>query len=204
MMRLRGFDIRDRLGLIGGVLGVWLAANLVMAFLVNLPRTESVASLKEATDNFRQARIRREHSVQSLRQQYTRVMDGRRTLDTFYRDVLSTKQDRMTAFQGELRDIAVKFHIDPSTITYAKEESKKDQIVKFSATMPLNGSYENLRQFMSAIENSDNFMTISNILLADSKEGGVILGLSITVCTYFFDPELTPKQEPGAGRPARG
>jgi Tfp pilus assembly protein PilO len=194
---IRRFDIRERAGLIGTILGVWFAGNLVAAFLVILPRSERAAAVQDAVSSFRQARLERERSVGALRKQYDRVMDGRRSLNTFYSDVLSTKQDRMTAVQREVREIAVKFNINPETISYAREIFEDDQIVKFSTIMPLTGSYENLRQFISAVENSDNFLTVTNVLLAGSKEGGIILSLNVSLATYFFDPDIQPKAAPG-------
>lgn len=197
MKSIRRFDIRERAGLIGTILGVWFAGNLVAAFLVILPRSERAAAVQDAVSSFRQARLERERSVGALRKQYDRVMDGRRSLNTFYSDVLSTKQDRMTAVQREVREIAVKFNINPETISYAREIFEDDQIVKFSTIMPLTGSYENLRQFISAVENSDNFLTVTNVLLAGSKEGGIILSLNVSLATYFFDPDIQPKAAPG-------
>ncbi len=190
MKASRGFDIRERRGLIGGVLAVWLAANLVVTLVVNFPRARKVESLREAAERFARVRAERERTADALRAEYQRIMDGRRTLDTFYSDVLSTKSDRMTAVQREVREIARKYNIDPETITYGHEPFEKDQIAKFSIVMPLNGSYENLRQFISSVENSENFLTISNILLTDSKEGGVILSLNVTLATFFFDTDI--------------
>lgn len=191
------FDLRERMGLIGTILGVWLAGNLIVTFLVLLPRSERAESVREAVGEFRQARLDRERTMQTVRRDYERVMDGRRSLGTFYSEVLSTKHDRMTAVQKEIRDIAIKFNMNPETVSFSKEIFEDDQVVKFSTVMPLNGSYENLRQFISAVENSENFLTITGILLAGSKEGGVILSLNVTVATYFFDPDVAQLSAPG-------
>jgi Tfp pilus assembly protein PilO len=193
MSARRHFDIREKSGPIAVLLIAWLAGNLVMAFLVNLPRGERAESLREAVERFQQRRVQRERAVGELRNEYRRIMDGQRSLRTFYNDVLSTKQARMTAVQREIRKLARTFHTNPETIGYPKEIFEKDQIVRFSAVMPLTGSYENLRQFISAVENSENFLTITGITLADSKEGGVILSLRITLSTYFFDPAIRPR-----------
>lgn len=185
------------MGLIGTILGVWLAGNLIATFLVLLPRSERAESVREAVDRFRQARIERDRTVEEVRREYQRIMDGRRSLGTFYRVVLSTKQERMTTVQREVREIAAKFNINPETISYSKEIFEDDQIVKFSTVMPLHGSYENLRQFISAVENSENFLTITSILLTGSKEGGIMLSLNVTLATYFFDPDVALQSGPG-------
>jgi len=197
MNRLKKFDIRRRTPLLGAIAAAWFAVALGFALLVNLPRNERATAMKDALDSFARLETTRERKVEKLRRQYQRVLDGERSLETFYRDVLSTKQERMPAFQRELRTIAEKFNINPETITYSKEIFEKDRIVKFAAGLPLSGSYENLRAFIDAVENSENFITIQYIQLTDSKEGGVILSLNIRVATYFFDMDIQPKHSAG-------
>ncbi len=195
MKPVRGFDIRGRRGFLGGVLALGLAANLVVIFLVNLPRAHRAESLRAAAERFGHVRTERERTANGLRGEYQRIMDGRRTLETFYSDVLSTKRERMTAVQREIREIARKYNIAPETITYNHEPFERDRITRFTVVMPLDGSYENLRQFISSVENSENFLTITGILLADSKEGGVILSLNVTLATWFFDPDIVQRKK---------
>lgn len=200
MNALRKFDLRERAGVIVLVLAVWLAGVLAFFTLVNIPRSEQVAALSEANSLFESQLAERKRRVEGLRAEYERVMDGRRTLRTFYDDVLSTKRERMTAVQSEVRRIASRFNINPETISYSRHIYEGDQIVKFSAVLPLTGSYENLRAFINAVENSDNFLTVESINLSDSKEGGVILSLNITLSTYFFDPDVKPTKRTSAER----
>ncbi len=195
MTSVRDFDIRERRGLLSGILALGLAVNLVVVFLVNLPRAHRAESLRSAAERFGHVRAERERTAGTLRTEYQRIMDGRRTLETFYSDVLSTKRERMTAVQREVRQIAGKYNIDPETITYDHEPFERDRIARFSIVMPLNGSYENLRQFISSVESSENFLTITSILLADSKEGGVILSLNVTLATWFFDPDIVQRKK---------
>lgn len=197
MNRLKKFDIRRNTPLLSAIAAAWLAVALGFALLVNLPRSERAAAMKNALDSFARLATTRERKVDRLRAQYQRVIDGERTLETFYRDVLSTKRERMPAFQRELRSIAQKFNINPETITYTREIFENDQIVKFAASLPLTGSYENLRAFIDAVERSEHFITIQYIQLTDSKEGGVILSLTINVATYFFDMDIVPKKATG-------
>lgn len=209
----RRFDIRERSPAIVAVLLIGLTANLAAAFLLNLPRAEEVRSLRAAAEDLEVRLTRRERKVEALRADYERVMEGRRSLETFYADVLSTKHARMTSIQKEIRDIAARFNISPKSISYSRDLYKGEKIVKFSVVLPLNGSYEHLRAFIAALEASENLLIIESVTLADSKEGGVILSLQINVSTYFIDPDMAgpgpagvrlSRAEPGApeGGPA--
>lgn len=200
---LTEFDVRENAARIAVVILIWLGLNLACAFFVNMPRSQKAAALDEEVTHLAGQLSIKESDVARLRDHYSRVMEGRSSLDKFYSDVLSTKQERLISFQKEIREIANKFHISVETIAYPREEYPKDKVAKFSATMPLSGSYEALREFIDTIEKSDNFIVIEEIELANSKEGGVILGLNIRLSTFFVDPEIREK-DAGAPKERRG
>jgi Tfp pilus assembly protein PilO len=184
------FDIREKAATVIVVLAVWLVANVAVASLVNIPRAETARTLRRAIEESEVKFRKRKEKVDDVRAEYERVRSGQQTLQTFYDQVLSTKRQRMTSVQKEVRDIATKFQITAESINYATDFYKGEKVVKFSAILPLNGSYENLRSFVSAVENSENFLVIDSITLTDSKEGGVILTLQITLSTFFVDPDI--------------
>lgn len=184
------FNIREKTATLVAILAVWLVANVAVAAMVNIPRTEVAQSLRKSIEDSEVKFRQRKEKVDEVRAEYERVRSGQQTLQTFYDQVLSTKRQRMTSVQKEVRDIASKFHITAESINYATDFFKGEKVVKFSAILPLNGSYENLRSFVSSIENSENFLLIDSITLADSREGGVILTLQITLSTYFVDPDV--------------
>jgi Tfp pilus assembly protein PilO len=187
------FDIREKAGVFIALILVWLGANLAFAFLVNLPRAEQAGAIRREQETFQERLSKRKEKVEALRADYNRVTGGNQSLQTFFDDVLSTKRERMIPIQREIRDIARKYNINPESISYARQIYDKDRIVKFSAILPLTGPYESLRSFISALERSQNFIIIESVALTDSKEGGVILSLNISVATYFFDPDVLPK-----------
>ena len=197
---LTQFDVREKAGVITAIILVWLGLNMAFAFTVNLPRGRRVAELDAAVADTSSALARKQQEVEKLREHFERVVGGRASLDKFYADVLSTKQNRLISFQREIRGIADQFKISVDTITYPRETYPKDKVTRFSATMPLTGSYENLREFIDTIEHSENFIVIDGIQLANSKEGGVILGLSIQLSTFFVDPDIQDQDLTGKGR----
>jgi Tfp pilus assembly protein PilO len=191
------FDVREKSGVIIAVILVWLGLNLTFAFAVNMPRARRVAQLDESVLSTGSALTTRMRDVKSLREHHARVLTGNESLDLFYSDILSTKGQRLISFQREIREIAVRFNISLETITYRRDTFTKDKVAKFTASMPLNGSYENLREFIDTIERSENFIIIDSIQLTSSKEGGVILSLLIQASTYFVDDEIPETEQPG-------
>jgi Tfp pilus assembly protein PilO len=197
------FDVREKSPIIIGIILAWLGLNLAFTFVINVPRAREAAMLEEEAARLSGLVTSRQKEIERLRGERDRVVGGSDQLQTFYQDVLSTKGERMIAFQREIRDIAQKFRIDLKSINYAAEAAPtKDKIARFAAAMPLTGSYEGLREFIETIEKSSQFIIINSVELSNSKEGGVILGLSISLSTYFLDPELPDRDQQGT--PARG
>ena len=199
----RDFDVREKAPAIAVIIVLWLGANLAFAFLVNVPRAAAAAGLEEQTLQVEAQTASRTSEVERLRQHHRRVLEGSDNLNQFYSEVLSTKSERFISFQREVRDIAGKYNINVDAISYPREAFPKDKVTKLSAVMPLAGSYESLREFIHTIEKSPSFIVIESIQLANSTEGGVILGLNITLSTYFVDPDLQEETPQRARRASR-
>ena len=197
---LNRFDIREKTGLIVIVILVWLGLSLAFAFLVNVPRTRKAADLEAALAHATGLLASKEDDVAKLAELHDRVLKGRESLDTFYADVLSTKKERLLSFVKEIREIAVKFNINVENIGYPRQTFPKDKVTKFSAVVPLSGSYENLRQFVDTVERSQNFIIIESVELTSGREGGIILSLRVMLSTYFLDEEI---EDVEGGRAAR-
>ena len=77
-----------------------------------------------------------------------------------------------------------------------RHDEKLDRLV---ITVPLEGGYVSLRNFLRAVEHSSKFLLVERVALGKGKEGGVLLQLNITLATYFNAPEhmLSPEQKPG-------
>ncbi len=195
---LADFDVREKTGLIAAIIVVWLGLNLAMAFFINVPRAKRVMALDEAVVRAAAALSTRTNDVTNLREHHARVLTGRQSLELFYSEILSRKSERLISFQREIREIAGRFNINLETIGYRNEPFPEDKVAKFTATMPLTGSYENLREFVDTIERSENFIVIEAIQLTSSKEGGVILSLLIQLSTYFVDEEIGQDDRSGA------
>ena len=189
------FDVREKTGVIVGIIVAWMGLNLAVAFFINVPRAQRVQALDEAVVSAAAALSTRTNDVTNLREHHARVIAGRTSLEVFYSEILSTKQERLISFQREIREIAKKFNINLETIGYRREPFTEDKVAKFTATMPLTGSYENLREFVDMIERSENFVIIDSIQLASSKEGGIILSLMIQLSTYFVDEDIQADED---------
>jgi Tfp pilus assembly protein PilO len=175
------------------VLGAAAAANLVLFLFVTEPlyRTSEVRASEWEAMERRLDQERR--AVARLEDRLGRLQRQKQNLTQFYDVILAEKIARMTAIQREIRSLAGQFQVDPENVSYEPSWLVPEELVQFNVSFPLRGSYENLRQFIHRVESSEHFLIIDDISLADSREGGVVLSLTVRLHTYFKDLEFAPR-----------
>lgn len=189
-------DLRENRILIMLGLLLWLGLNLAWLFLVNMPRSQGLASADERVQSLRRETSLRDREVRELRHAVDRIRNREHTLELFFDQVLADKSKRMVPIQRELREIAIRHRIDPKQISYTHVPVEDaEDMVRFGASFPLRGGYQALRLFIRDIERSENFLIIESIDLTTSREGGALLALNIQVSTMFRDFDLEAEEK---------
>ena len=189
-MMLRLPDLREiRPTAVMVLLGA-LALNLAVWFLVNQPLNVAIRRATEQVRALRDDRGGRREEVTYLGDARSWIDSQSRTVSLFFDKILSGKAERMVSVQRELREIGKRNGIKTDSIGYSHlPVEDTEDMVRFTASFPLNGSYSNLRSFIRDVESARNFLIIDSIDLTKSREGGVILALTIQVSTMFRDPD---------------
>jgi len=199
----RRFDLRQDLWRVGAILGALLLLNVGFYLFLNLPRLRALDDLATGNDAIRRTLVDVSRSCQSMTDLIGRY-DGEKTrLDAFYTERIGTQYERMTRIQQALRQIATEFRVDPESMDYNTSEVENSDLVRFQITIPLNGGYPNLRNFINRVETAKYLAVIDSIELAGSRDGGAMLSLTIRISTYFREPELDRLIEKGEGDAAR-
>jgi Tfp pilus assembly protein PilO len=197
----RRFDIREERKRVGAVLATVAALNLALYLTLNLPRIHRETVEGQRVDAVTQSLSEISRRVGLMRELDHRFDTEKGKVDTFFGDLLGTKETRMIRIQREVRSIAASLGMDPESIGYQPEFLDKVGLVRFSISVPLVGDYRNLRQFINKIENSENFLIIDSVTLGGSRDGGAMLDLSIQLSTFFSAPDMKgpekPERKPG-------
>ena len=197
---LKRFDIREERLRVGAVLAAVAVLNLILYLTLNLPRMHRESVEERRVEMATQSLSELSRRVGLMKDLDRRFETEKGKVDTFYNDLLGAKENRMIRIQREVRRIAAGLGMDPESISYQPEFLDKVGLVRFTINVPLVGDYRNLRQFITRIENSENFLTIDSVTLGGSKDGGALLDLSIQLSTFFSAPEMKELQE-AASRP---
>jgi Tfp pilus assembly protein PilO len=184
------FDIRQAGRHILVVLLVWLALNTSFYLFATRPRINEYASLVEGSAPQLAALEKRKKQVEGREAYLDALRQAETDLRHLREEVLSTREERMVDVQRELERLCGQFNIDFESVTYDSETLLGQELDKLIMLVPLQGNYANLRRFLQAVEGSDKFLLVERVALAEGKEGGVLLQLSITLTTYFNAPPL--------------
>ena len=203
MPKWKSFDIRQhgRRVLIGLV--VLVVANLAVALLFVQPKVREYRTIRDQYEP-RRLELRQFKKLVETREAYLAALDGaEQDLATLRKDVLSTKDRRMVRVQLELAELTRQFGVALERVDYRNDVLAGEGLEYYAMIVPLEGGYTNLRKFIEAVEESEEFLVIESVALDQAKDGGSLLQLNITLATYFEAPEELLLDRDERDRPRR-
>lgn len=103
-----------------------------------------------------------------------------------YDERFSTRSQRLTAVTTEVKTLARKAGLNPSALSYPQSDIEDYGLVKRSFVFPVEGTYQELRQFLNLLELSNSFLTLESITLAEAgADQGPELRMNLTISTLF-------------------
>ena len=185
--RTARLDLRQAGKQIFVALGVLAALNAVFYLTLAQPTVREYRRLNEEEKPFRRLAERRE-IVETHETFRGAAVQAGTDLSVLKEDILSSRNQRLVAVQEELAALCERFGIDFESVSYDTEFLLDEELDRLTMNVPLKGNYANLRDFVRAVEQSDEFLVIERVSLARGKEGGRLLDLNIALATYFTLP----------------
>lgn len=134
-----------------------------------------------------------------------RVQTNEAQVEQLYSSRLATRSQGLTNVSVEFRKMAQEAGLTPKSITYTEEEIDQHGLIKRSFAFSVQGTYAELRKFISLLETSRSFFTVDEISVANATEGKE-LRIDLALSTLFArDPRNGPVATvapPPAGSPA--
>lgn len=194
--RRKRFDVR-RDGLrLGIVFGVLLAVNVGFWWIVVRPLQGEIAAREEQRRTAQMTENKSRKRLETIRGVHDHVQQIRTGIDTFFEEMLSVREERLVPFERAIYGVGRQFRVQPQRVSISRAELKDEGIEVFRFDFPLNGGYENLRQFLAELESLDQFLLVREVSLrSGAQEGGRQLQLSIAVETYFNAPGMKEEEE---------
>lgn len=176
---------RRRLGTWAWPLG-FLALNLTLFFGDRLVLGVRLLALESMLDS-REKRLAEVQAEDArTRDLLDRAQGTRNDLEALYRDRLGPKRARLTSVLAHVKDLAARAGLDPERFTYPQQTLEDQQLQKLSFVFSVRGDFTSLRQFVTLLETSDEFLTLEQIGVSDSDDSsGASLDVRLTLSTMF-------------------
>jgi Tfp pilus assembly protein PilO len=193
-------------------LWVWLPALVfflanVGAFAVyKLGYAGQVESLQSTLDIQKQTLSQLAANQKESRVMLARVQTNEQQVRQLYAERLSTRSRRLTGITAEVKEMARKTGLEPRTFTYPEEEFQKYGLIKRSFVFNANGTYAELRKFISLLEASPSFLSLDELTVnSNSQSQGQELSIALSLSTLFArDPEEGAPAAVSGGLSSRG
>lgn len=159
---------------------------------------KKASDLSRKADTGSQEIAKLERKVTEKEAEVRKMGEGKQVMQTLKHKIFQKRSERFIAFQKEVeklvRDAGMgidkfdyKYEVVPKDL---EKEGWKNGYVEVSLSLPVQGSYPQIKKLISLLEDSGHFMTIEGIAISQTNQGGVLLDLKIAVTTYFvYDPD---------------
>ncbi len=115
-----------------------------------------------------------------------RIETHREDVQGLHRDRFQTEEERFTEVIGEVKRLARQAGLRPSSWNYPRSPFSGHKLVQRNINFSVNGTYDQLRNFINFLELSDHFLTLNSVSLGGTGESGnPSLGIQLSVSTIF-------------------
>ena len=136
---------------------------------------------------------------QELERRLQRASAAKAGMQELYEERFSTRSQRLTRVTAEVKSLARKAGLNPGSLSYPEQPIEGYGLVKRSFIFNVQGTYQELRQFLNLMELSNSFLTLESISLSEAgEEQGPELRMNLKISTLFA--QETGPEELGAER----
>jgi type IV pilus assembly protein PilO len=181
-------------------LWVWLPALLF--FLANaasftvyrLGYAGTVEALQRDLKREKEQLAKEQQERRRLEELLGRVDTNRQRIQQLYEQRFSTRRERLTRVNDEVKNLARQAGLSPRSFSYPQEAIDDFDLVKRSYIFSVDGTYPELRRFINLLERSDSFLILEEVTLnqtSDEGDGG--LRISLKLSTLFEERGARPR-----------
>ena len=187
-MTRRRSKARLRVAVIGLIL---LALNLTALGLFTWPRLTRVRRAEERALEVSTRRASLENLWSKVVARKELVARNRADIETLSRDYLRFRADDLFAAQREIEKLAKDAGLRPKRSTYSLERIKGTSLVRCEVTLPLDGTYAALTDFLSRIEIARRFIVVEQMAIAQDDQAAR-MNLKLSAIFKEGDTNATP------------
>ncbi|MEM1205774.1 MAG: hypothetical protein AAGN66_21265 [Acidobacteriota bacterium] len=184
------FEVWRRRSWVWWLPALFVALNLLLLGVYRTTFAGRVASLEESYQDGAGDLALLRQRTDAIRDLLAQVDAQQDTTDTMYREHFSTEAARFTTALREIRALARRSGLDPSSFSYPSSEIEDHLAVRRGINFSVKGTYDELRTFINLLELTDQFLTLEAVSLGGGKgEQDPRLNIRLQLSTLFADSE---------------
>jgi Tfp pilus assembly protein PilO len=128
-----------------------------------------------------------------------RLRNVQKELETFNKDVLGTRKERLAALIEDVYALTQKAGLVPGQIAYALSDS--EGAARLALSFSVQGRYADVKRLLFSFENNPRFLLVENVAVSTDDREPDVLRLNLAVAHYFRPDGASPRR---AARAAAG
>ena len=171
-----------------------IAFSVLMGLLfLNLPvyfflvRTEVEAANGEAArrEQMRLQLSRRTATLNAIREIARQFNESHLRYQRFTDEFLFPKEKMASELLQELDQISAEAGLTRNRVGYRLDQEPVFGLQRMTITLPIEGSYANIRNFLNMLETHEKFIMIDSMALISEREGTGTIRLDVNLSTLF-------------------
>ncbi len=118
-----------------------------------------------------------------------RAATNRTRIETLYGQRLATQSERLTSVIAEVRDLARKAGLEPSSVSYPEQTLKSFGLERKEFVFSVTGTYSDLRKLINSLDLTDTFISLDEVGLSQDGGNSTRLQISLRLSTLFAAEE---------------
>jgi Tfp pilus assembly protein PilO len=164
-----------------------LVLNLLFLFFLTLPSGRDLEDKDTKIAMTSKAAELAEKYRDTVKANLERIDRAKADIKNFRESKLLSQSAGVTGVRNEIYNITSKERIEGEDIAFGNRYLENYDLTQYSMKIPLRGTYQSLRRFISKVEDSGSFLVIDGVQLknVEDKRKKQKLELSVTLTTYF-------------------
>jgi hypothetical protein len=182
----------DPTALLRLAVGLLVAANVVVGYLVIWPLGGSPSQLRQQAANMRMSIVQKRNLLKRTQLLASKIEAGRIQGDQFLGSYFLPRRQAYSMIVAEMHDLAEKAKIVQKESSFPIEEvDGSDTLAMMQVTANFEATYQDLIHFINLLDKSDKLLVVES-LNASPQQNGSKLNVMLKLDTFVTEDAPTP------------
>ena len=169
------------------VLSVLVLLNLPLYLVFVRPEIEADAGETARIDQMRSQLARRVNTLNALKDIERKLNESHQKYRQFSAEYLFSHEKGTSELLKTLDDLCDEAGLLRNRATYRLDPEPAFGMQRLAITLPIEGSYTNIRNFLNVLESESKLIIVDSMVLVSEREGTDILRLDVSLSILFAE-----------------